>query len=467
MLRCRPDQMGQTGERGAVEGQMRAFPIHQDSPVEHRGDLPPETDVVVIGGGVIGVMTAWELATKGLRVALLEKGRIAGEQSSRNWGWIRAQGRDPAELPIVLEAQRMWQQIAATIGEDIGLRQGGVAYLARHAADLAGFEAWLPHARAVGLDTRLLTRAETEALIPAKSWHGALWTASDMKAEPWVAVPAMARAAVRAGVVIREACAVRGLDIAAGRIAGVISERGRIACSRVVLAGGAWSSLLLRRHGVSIPQLSVRATVAATAPVAEVFGGAATDDRLAFRRRSDGGYTLAPAAFHEFMIGPDAFRALGKYIPQLRKDASSTRFLPAAPAGYPDGWTTPRSWADDRPGPFEAMRILNPRPHAGKVQELRQLFEQTFPQAGPIRIEAAWAGMIDTMPDVVPIVDHVPALPGLTLATGMAGHGFGIGPGIGRVVARLVAGEAPGFDLRRFRFNRFSDGSPIDLGPHL
>ena len=313
----------------------------------------------------------------------------------------------------------------------------------------------------------MLTRAETAELMPSQKWAGAMYTASDMKAEPWLAVPAMARAATRAGVVIRENCAVRGLDIAAGRVAGVVTEAGRVAADRVVLSGGAWSSLFLRRHGISIPQLSVRATVAATTPLPEVFAGGGVDDQIAFRYRADGGYSLASGGFHELFIGPDAFRALPKFLKQLAEDPFGTRYKLSAPKGYPDAWTTPRNWADDEPSPFEAMRILNPAPKESKVEEIRQKFAEAFPQLGEVKIATAWAGMIDTMPDVVPIVDHVPTLQGLTLATGMSGHGFGIGPGIGRVTAQLVNGQTPSHDLSRFRFGRFTDGSPIDLGPSV
>ena len=79
-----------------------------------------------IGGGVIGVMTAWHLAERGLRVTLCEKGRIAGEQSSRNWGWIRQQGRDLDELPIMIESLRHWKSLAQEFGEALGFRQEGI-----------------------------------------------------------------------------------------------------------------------------------------------------------------------------------------------------------------------------------------------------------------------------------------------------------------------------------------------------
>ncbi len=446
---------------------MTPFPISETSPVAFAGPPPASCDVAVIGGGVIGVMTAFFLAERGLRAVVLEKGRVAGEQSSRNWGWIRCQGRDPSEIPIVMEARRHWETLAAEAGEAVGFRKTGVLYLADDAAAMGRFERWMPHAAAHQLDTRMLTKAEVAEMLPghAAGWVGGLWTASDARAEPWAAVPALARLAEARGATIIENCAVRSLDMEAGRVAGVVTEAGRIACSEVVLAGGAWSSLFLRNHGIEIPQLAVKATVAATGPLPEIFAGNAADGRFAFRRRQDGGYSLAPTDFHEFYIGPDAVRRFGNYVPQLRRDPFGNRFLPAAPEGYPDGWTTPRRWGDG-PSPFERRRVLNPAPNKGRVERIRRALQSAFPALGAVPLRAAWAGMIDTMPDVVPIIDRAPVT-GLTIATGMSGHGFGIGPGVGRIVADLVSGRAPGHDLSRFRFGRFTDGSRLDLGPAL
>jgi len=223
----------------------------------------------------------------------------------------------------------------------------------------------------------------------------------------------------------------------------------------------------MRRHGVSIPQLSVRATVAATEPLPLVHDGGGVDDRLAFRRREDGGYSLAPSGFHELFVGPDAFRALRGFAPQLLKDPLGTRLLPKSPKGYPDAWGTPRTWQADEPSPFEAMRILNPSPNAKKVRKLARYFQDTFPTLGQVGIKSAWAGMIDVMPDVVPVVDNCDAIGGLTICTGMCGHGFGIGPAFGRITAKLAMGEDTGHDLSRFRLSRFTDGSKLILGPNL
>lgn len=444
---------------------MTTFPFSTATPPEWAGPPPAEADVAVIGGGVIGVMTALHLAQAGLRAVLIEKGRIAGEQSSRNWGWIRVQGRDPAEIPIAMEAQDQWQALSRKTNDALGLRQTGVAYIARSEDDMARHEAWLPHARAHGVGSRMLSRAEIMERIPDArgDWMGALWTATDMRAEPWIAVPALARLAARAGAQIVENCAVRGLDLEAGRVAGVITEAGRIKVGGAVVAGGAWSSLFLRRHGVSIPQLSVRCTALATEPLPEVFDGAASDGTIAFRRREDGGYNLAVSGFQELFIGPDAFRAFRTYLPLLTQDPLGTKFRLSAPPGYPDGWRTPRRWAMDGPSPFEKHRILDPQPNMAKVRDILERFHTRFPDLPKPKLKKAWAGMIDTMPDVVPVVDHAHAIPGLVVATGMSGHGFGIGPAFGRIAADLVQGKEPGHDLSRFRLQRFADGSPIDV----
>jgi glycine/D-amino acid oxidase-like deaminating enzyme len=277
----------------------------------------------------------------------------------------------------------------------------------------------------------------------------------------------LAEGAVARGAVLVEDCAVRRLDRAGGRITGVYTEKGRIACDQVVVAGGAWSSLFLRAEGVKIPQLAVLASVAATEPMPEAFAGNAADDRFAFRRRLDGGYTIAPGATHDFFIGPDAFRHMLTYVPVLKKDFRSTRFHSAAPKDYPDAWGTKRRWDADQVSPFERLRVLNPAPNMQALSDVQDDFGKALPDLGRPKLKAAWAGMIDTMPDVVPVIDRVAAVPGLVIATGMSGHGFGIGPGMGRVVADLVAGNPEAHDLSRFRLSRFTDGSKIAPGPSL
>jgi glycine/D-amino acid oxidase-like deaminating enzyme len=447
---------------------MSGFPISLARPARFTAALPTAADVVVVGGGIMGVMTAWYLAEAGVKVVLCEKGRVAGEQSSRNWGWIRQQGRDLAELPIMVESMRLWNGLSSEFGAGLGFRQEGVMYLARTEAEMAGFEDWRKQAMVHQLDTVMQTPDQIKARISgvAAPWIGGMLTTSDARAEPWVAVPMLAEGAVARGAVIVEDCAVRRLDRAGGRITGVYTEKGRIACDQVVVAGGAWSSLFLRAEGVDIPQLSVLASVAQTEPMPEVFAGNAADDLFAFRRRQDGSYSIAPGSHHDFFLGPDAFRHVFKYLATLKADWRKTRFRATAPRHYPDGWRTARGWQGDEVSPFEHLRILDPKPNMATLGRVQDEFAAALPGLGRPKLRSAWAGMIDTMPDVVPVIDRAP-IEGLVIATGLSGHGFGIGPGLGRVVADIVRGRAPGHDLSRFRLSRFRDGSSLKVARGL
>ncbi|WP_380058770.1 NAD(P)/FAD-dependent oxidoreductase (plasmid) [Falsihalocynthiibacter sp. SS001] len=445
------------------------FPITLESPVQFTAPLPETSDVVIIGGGVVGICTALFLARKNVSVTVIEKGRVACEQSSRNWGWIRQQGRDEAELPIMIESRRRWQDIAAQTKADIGLTQGGVTYLARNDKDMQEFADWVKIAQNHGVDTVLFDEKDCKAAYPGMTdtMRGAMFTASDMRAEPWVAVPEIAKLAVEAGATIIENCAARRLDIQGGRVTGVVTENGTIRTSEVLLCGGAWSGLFAEAHGVSIPQLAVRSSVAATNVLPQVVQGGVTDEAIAYRPRKDGGYSLAAGGAHEFFVGPATLKHGRKYLRQFMSNPLGTAFKPAAPRDYPDAWSTARKWSGDDQSPFERMRILNPTPNMRKLRGAAEKFAQRYPELGKVEIRASWAGMIDAMPDVVPILDRVPNVQGLTIGTGLSGHGFGIGPGIGRVLADLIMGNEVGHDLHRFRFGRFTDGSPMVPGPAL
>jgi glycine/D-amino acid oxidase-like deaminating enzyme len=446
--------------------------ISLNTPIAFNDKLPDEVDVVIIGGGVIGVFSALNMVRKGLKVIIIEKGRIAGEQSSRNWGWIRQHGRDSAELPIMMEASRMWEMIDKEVNGRTGFKRAGVMYLSQTEHDQAKREAWLGIAKAHDLDTVALSASQLGKyiqLVPGSKnlWVGATYTASDARAEPWQAVPAVAELAHSEGVLIRENYAVRALDIQAGHITGVVTESGRIKTSQVVLAGGAWSSLFLRRHGINIPQLSVRASVARTAPVTGITTTSFADKQLALRQRDDGGYTLALTDSHDHFIGPDSFRLLPKWLKTGLQNIHEIRPWINEVSTSPDAWRTQRHWHEDEVTPFEITRILNPAPAKGKVKVMQQRFAQRFPQIGEPVILDAWAGMIDAMPDIVPIVDRVPELEGLIVATGMSGHGFGIGPAFGKIIAQIANMEESQHDLKRFRFSRFTDGSTLNIGPNI
>ena len=441
-----------------------------NTPIVYHDELPEKVDVVIIGGGVIGVFTALYLARMGKRVLICEKGRIACEQSSRNWGWIRQHGRDVAELPIMMQALKLWHEVNNETNGQCGVHTAGVNYLASTEAEMQRQEGWLAIAQEYGLNSKRLSSKEIATIFSGQSnqqWVGGICTPSDSRGEPWVAVPCVANLAQQAGSVIRENCAVRALDTAAGKINGVITEDGRVACEQVLLAAGAWSSIFARKHGIDIPQLAVRSTVAQTDQLPEFTSSNSADEQLAIRRREDGGYTLALTDRHDFFLGKDAVRHLRSYLPLFKISWGEIRLRASAPTGFPDAWFTPRSWAADQVSPFEQTRVLEPEPNMNYVELMIDRFITRFPKVDRPTILNCWAGMIDTMPDVVPVLDRAPNPDGLVIATGMSGHGFGIGPGFGRIIALMLTGQNVEHDLSRFRFGRFTDGSQLVLGSSL
>src|SRR3984885_5685861 len=428
-------------------------------PVASDEMVPPRADVVVIGGGIIGASTALFLAQKGISVALCEKGHSAGEQSSRNWGWCRKMARDPREIPLVIESLRLWERMNETVAAETGFRTCGIMYLGETEADLARLETWLEHARQYQLDTHVIGAAEVAERLPglAKPWAGALYTPSDGKGEPQLAAPAIAAAARRAGATIMTHCAVRGVETAGGRISGVVTERGRIACQSVVLAGGAWSRLFAGNLGVELPQLKVLGSVMRTE---RLDGGpeiSASGGLFGYRKRMDGGYTVATLGVRTIDLVPDSFRLLPQYLPAAKLHWQKLRFRVGN--RFAEEWRTPRHWALDQASPFEAVRTLDPAGDPFVLERARASIAESFPAFRDVRIAESWGGMIDVMPDAIPVISAVDRVPGFFIATGFSGHGFGIGPGGGRLVADMVAGGPTIVDPTPFRLSRFTDGS--------
>jgi glycine/D-amino acid oxidase-like deaminating enzyme len=417
--------------------------------------LPPRADVVIIGGGIAGISTLLALAEANVSAVLVEKGRLAGEQSSRNWGFCRTQGRAQAEVPLALESLRQWDRMNQRVGDDVGFTRAGACYLCETKAEVAAYEAWLDNARQWQVQSRILSPEEVDAVVPGSSrrWAGALYTPNDGRAEPQRAVPLMAQAARRLDAVILTNCAARGFETKGGRISAVVTERGTIACDAAVLAGGAWSRLFCGNMGIDFPQLKVLGSVMRTEPLSGPPETAVAGPDFAFRKRADGGYTIARRNKYEAHVVPDSFRLLLRFLPAMI--ANKREYRVRMFGRFREEARIPRRWTLDQPSPFEATRVLDPAPNPAIVEESRRNLIRAFPAFASARVAESWGGLIDSTPDSVPVIGPVPAVPGFFLMSGFSGHGFGIGPGAGRLMAELVTGAAPVVDPAPFRFERF------------
>jgi glycine/D-amino acid oxidase-like deaminating enzyme len=429
-------------------------------PVSSDAALPARTDVVIIGGGIIGAATALELAERGHEVVVLEKGEIAAEQSSRNWGWCRQMNRDPREIPLIVESLRLWRTMDERVEAETGFRQCGILYLAQSEEELESKLRWYEeNARPYGLSSRPVSGAEAEEFQPgaAVKWTGGLYAPDDGRAEPTKAAPAMVEAARRKGAKVFTRCAARGLETSGGRVSAVVSERGRIDCSTVVLAGGAWSRLFLGNLGIAFPQATVVNSVMRSAPLEAGLERTCSAGRFSFRKRLDGGYTIAHRHMSVADIVPESFTQFFQFLPVLRLDRRGLRLRLGK--SFLDALGRKRRWRLDKPTVFEEVRILDPEPVADILDEALQSLKNCFPAFADVKIVERWAGCIDATPDAVPVISPLNRFPGLFLASGFSGHGFGIGPGAGRLMADLVTGKPPVVDAWPFRYTRFFDGS--------
>ncbi|WP_159993251.1 FAD-binding oxidoreductase [Roseomonas sp. 18066] len=434
--------------------------------VQDDAALPAEADVVVIGAGIAGITAAYYLAQAGKRVAVLEKGVVAGEQSSRNWGWCRVQNRDEREIPLAQRSMEQWEKLVAETGADLGFRRTGLVYVTDSPSELATWQKWVDMARTYQQHSRMLTGDEARALTPGNTqshrWIGGVQSASDGMAEPAKAVPAIAEAARKLGATIHQRCAVRGMDTTGGRVSGVFTERGLIRAPVVLLAAGAWSSMFLRRHDIDLPQSSVRSTIFATEVAPEVTPGGLATPGVTVGRRRDGSYIIAAANRGQIELTPQGIRYARKFWPTLMERRKSVTwgfggsFFRGPGAHY-------GKWSFDKPTVFEQedMRTLDPTPNTSIIPAALAKIAHSWPDFAGVKIRQSWGGWIDSTPDAVPVIDQVAALPGLYLSTGYSGHGFGIGPGAGRLAADLILGKPPIVDPTAFRYARLVDGSPI------
>lgn len=377
-------------------------------------DVNQPADVVVIGGGISGTAAAYELASHGARVTLLERGNLAHMASGWTLAGIRQSGRHPAELPLATAAVKRWEGLADELGADVEYRQDGNLRLARTPEEIPVIERIVEEQRAQGLDlTFLPDSAAVRSIAPALSDAvlAASFCPTDGHANPVKAVQAFAAAAERHGATIRCGAQVLGIDQRGGRIAGVRTADGAVAADAVVVTAGVYAGHLLAPLGIDLPlflrQVSVVQTVPVTPVLRQVLGVANAD--FAGRQEVSGRFRLTSGG------GP---------------------------------W--PRPLAD-----WEADRLAV-QPAAESVVATLSRAIHVVPAVADAGVERVWGGLIDMTADALPVIERAPGIEGLVVAAGFSGHGFCLGPVTGQIVRELAIDGASTFPIEAFRRERLS-----------
>ncbi|HWL82699.1 MAG TPA: FAD-binding oxidoreductase [Roseomonas sp.] len=413
---------------------------------------PEAADVAIVGGGITGCATALELARQGLRVALFERGEPGREQSSRAWGFVRQQGRHPAELPLAAEANALWHELTAQYGAAAtGFETGGILTPAETPDDEARIVAAHHDASGFGLRTRILSAAALREKLPqlAGSWRGGLLTDGDGYAEPALATATIAAAAREAGVRFHTRQPVLEVSLKGGAVEGIVTAAGLHRAGVVLLANGVGAASLGRRLGLAMPVQVVRSTVARTVAAAPFTRLAMWGPKVAYRPRADGSFVIGNGyrgVGGDYDITPNSFRHLRHFLPAYRRNWRLLRL------SLGREFTAQLRATGSTAAP-------EPPPNRRKVAHNLAAFRALFPHLGELPLDTAWAGRIDLTPDVIPIMDRPWAERDLYIAAGFSGHGFALGPSVGRQMAAWITRGRPALDLSAFRLSRFTDGS--------
>ena len=424
---------------------------------------PDAADIVVIGGGIVGAAAAYFLAKSGRSVALVEKGYVGCEQSSRTWGWCRQQNRDARELPLSNLSMRLWDVLAQEIGKDLGFRRCGLLYATDDSKQLAEWDRWRETARLFNIETRMLSAQEAAERIPAtrRKWVGGLHNSADGKAEPALAAPALAAGARAHGATIHQNCAARRLDVVNRTVKGVYTEKGLIRAHAVLCAAGAWASAFCRPYEVDFPQASVRQTALRSRPTANVGEVVYTPD-CALTRRLDGSYTMAISGRATLELTPQGLLFARAFLPMFVKRLKALQI--GLGASFVTGPESLATWCSKDAERFERHRVAAPAPSRRIAAAVLENVRASFPALADLQIADAWGAYVDCTPDAIPVISPAQGLSGLYVAAGCSGHGFGVGPGIGRLAADLITNETPSVDPTPFRLSRFQDGTKMEIG---
>lgn len=367
---------------------------------------PLTADVCIVGGGLVGCSTALHLARDGLRVVLMERDSVGSRASGVNFGGVRRHGRHPAELSLAIRSRALWGRMAELVGLDCEFLPSGHLKLALEAADMADLEAWLPVGRDHGIPVEVLGRAALRRRFPwlADAAAGASFCPDDGQANPRLAGPAFARAAVRAGAVIRQGAAVTAVESAGAGFVVQAADGAEVRAAVVVNAAGAWAATLAAHHSEPVPLVPVAPQMFVSEPAP---------------------YVIEPAFG---MVGGALYL---RQIPRGNVIFGGGRGVVSG-----DG--------------------LVSRPVADVFRDTVSLAGRLVPHLRGLPVIRSWTGIEGNMPDGLPVVGPSDTRAGLFHAFGFSGHGFQMAPAVGAVLADLIVRGATETDITAFRIGRFA-----------
>ncbi|MGH7775946.1 MAG: NAD(P)/FAD-dependent oxidoreductase [Candidatus Dormibacterales bacterium] len=369
-------------------------------------------DAVVVGGGAVGCSLAYHLSLRGVDTVLLERRQGLGEESTGKCaGGVRQQFSNEVNVRVQMESVRLLRGFEEETGAPADFRQNGYLFLFTRPRQVVEFHDLMEMWHRAGLkEARWVSSEEASALNPlldVSDVLGGTFCPSDGIASPAGVTEGYAAAARRRGARIRTGAEVAGIDVQAGRVAGVRTAAGEEISTRVVfVAAGAWSGQVGRMAGVEIPVLPYRRHIFVT----------------------------------------DTFEALPRSAPMTVDFATSLYFHPEG-----DGVLIGMSDRDQPPG-FDTETDWS---FLEKVVEVATRRAPALETAG---VKTGWAGLYETTPDQQAILGPVEEVPGLWCACGFSGHGFMQAPGAGSLLAQLLTEGTSEVDLTPLGWRRFATG---------
>ncbi|WP_445764939.1 NAD(P)/FAD-dependent oxidoreductase [Pseudomonas sp. RIT-To-2] len=421
--------------------------------------LPKQADVVVIGAGINGIMTAISLVERGLSVVVVEKGDIAGEQSSRAYGQVITYRMEGATFLMHQLGKKMWREMNAKVGADTSYRTQGRVEVPQNEEEMEHVARWIKEKSeaqpfGIALNTRFIDGSELKSRLPdsTTAWKVAAFEEDSGSLDSEITSFVMAEYAKKTGVKFFTQCAARGIETEAGSLSDVVTENGVIRTSRVVLAGGAWSRLFLENLGVSIPTLpAYQSQQIISGPAGAPKGNVALPGNIFFREQADGTYATSPRIITAPVV-KESFQYGYKYLGLLSEPDFPVHI--ALNEQLIQSLTQPTHWALGEASPFERYRDMVAVPDLGDLDDSLVKLRAEFPAFKDARVIDRWSGAMAIAPDEAPIISVVDGYPGLVVNTA-TGWGMTESPVSSELTASLLLGETPLMDTRAFSLQRF------------